>query len=201
MRLGIVDHGQPNLPKAVTIEGFHQGSKLFQEEVISDEKGNMCPGPLFYSNRLNWYLSTDPGRYKYYGSNGKKNIPICFIWVTPDGKEQYLDYITSRQFYCNFYSRLAPQQQDYVYLKSLIDNGYNLQICGYDAYHIDDYRYEMDSFGISTAIFPENIYDPKNTELAYLNPSHPFGHERVLYTMLTRKEKDFPWIKYKTFDF
>lgn len=98
------------------------------------------------------------------------------------GQIHYLDYVRSRQFYCNFYERLAKVHPDFLELMKLQNNGVNLQICGYDG------------FAISSA-------DPVEIERAYLDPSVPFGHERVLYALLHLKENEYPWRKYKTFDF
>lgn len=65
-------------------------------------------------------------------------------------------------------------------LKKKVKDGYNLQIVGYD--------------GRSMA---------GTTPLqAYLDASAPFGHELVLWTMLTVENKDnYPWRKHKTFEF
>lgn len=53
MRLGPVHHGQPGLPEARTIEGFHQYSKLYEEETLISPDGNhRILGPLFLANRL-----------------------------------------------------------------------------------------------------------------------------------------------------
>ena len=177
MNLGPVKHGQPGLPDSKNIENFHQGSKLFEEEVDNNDSDLIEPGKLYYSNRKSFYLDDVPHRHKYKGTGNNKSIPLCFIWVDTEGKEHQLSYIESRQFYCTFYERLAKKEEDYKDLRALIACGYNLQICGYDAFDIDD---------------PEE---------AYLDPSHPFGHERVLYTMLTMNKKDYPWRKHKTFDF
>jgi hypothetical protein len=57
-----------------------------------------------------------------------------------------------------------------------------LQICGPDAY------------GVS-------IVSKNGIEEEYLNPKVPFGHERVLLTILTLEPEDYPWRKYKTFEF
>jgi hypothetical protein len=173
MSLGPVHHGQPNLPFAYNIENFHQNAKCFQEEV--DENGK--PSKLFYDNRLKGYQDKIPHRHKYFGVEKNKNIPLYFVWVDKDGKEHHLDYITSRQFYCNFYERLAKLQPDFEKLKMLLNEGYNLQIIGYDGRYVE------------------------NLEQAYLDKSYPFGHELVLMSMLILKEENYPWRKYKTFNF
>lgn len=164
MSLGPVHHGQPGLPPAQNIENFHQNSKCFQEEVNEDGE----PGDLFYKNRLNGYLDKIPHRHKYKGKEKNKNIPLYFVWVDKNGKEHYLDYVTSRQFYCNFYERLAKLEPNYKKLKDLRDKGYNLQIIGYDG------------------------RDVKDLEEAYLDKNYPFGHELVLMAMLVLEEKDYP---------
>ena len=61
--------------------------------------------------------------------------------------------------------------------------GYNLQICGFDAYHVKNAT-------------------PKTLLKCYEDISRPFGHELVLFTMLCIKnEEDYPWRIYKTLDF
>lgn len=171
MSLGPINHGQPGLPLSLNLENFHQGSKMFPQETKES----------FEDMRQMMYLDAIPRRHKF-GRKGTvnesgqtTNIPKYFVWLGRDGKEHHLDYITSRQFYCNFYERLTSNNKDFLYLKQLIDEGYNLQICGPDAH---------------------NMVDP---EVAYLDSSSPFGHERVLVTLLAGLEK--PWLKYKTFEF
>jgi len=173
MSLGPVDHGQPDLPMSFNIENYHQFSKVFQEEV--DEEGN--PSKLFYKNRIDGYLDKVPHRHKCIGKEKNKNIPLYFVWVNKNEKEHHLDYVTSRQFYCNFYERLAKLEPDFKKLKDLRDKGYNLQIVGYDGHNVD------------------------NLEKAYLDKNYSFGHELVLMAMLVLKEEEYPWRKYKTFDF
>ncbi len=50
---------------------------------------------------------------------------------------------------------------------------YNSQICGYDGYHVN-----------------------KSIEEHYRDVSCPFGHELVLYSLLTTDK--YPWTKYTT---
>ncbi len=175
MSLGPVDHGQPNLPQSFNIENFHQGSKCFQEEI--DSKGD--PSKIYYENRLKFYLDKTAHRHKYKGTGKNKNIPVFFIWVDKDGKEHRLNYTQSKQFYCHFYEKLASIQPDYLRLLKLIENGTNIQICGYDGRSIGN----------------------RPIEEEYLDESKPFGHELVLATMLIEKPENYPWKKYKTFDF
>lgn len=151
-----------------------RGSKCFAEEL--DEKGK--PGPTFYENQKKFFLDAEPHRHKFKGSEKNKNIPKFFVWIDKDRVEHHLTYIQSRQFYCNFYERNALESKDFVKLKKMVDDGYNLQIVGYDAFPRDGTPTEM-----------------------YNDSSKPMGHERVLFTMLTTPEIEWPWRKCKTFDF
>jgi hypothetical protein len=173
MSLGPVNHGQPNLPPAQNIENFHQGSKCFSNEI--DPFGN--PTKVYLKSRLAFYNDTIPHRHKY--KKDGKTFTRFFVWIDKDNKEHHLPVIPSRQFYCNFYQRLASMKEDFLTLKKKIKEGYNIQICGYDAKPIK----------------------PDEIEKAYLDSSSPFGHELVLFTMLTKEENEFPWLKYKTFEF
>ena len=171
MQLGPVEHGQSGLPIAKNIENFHQGNKCFPSEV--DKDGN--PLPIFYQTQKTMYEDLVPHRHKTtaVAIKGKsKNIPVYSIWVTKDGKEKRCTYIESRQYYCRFYEQLAPQTEDYKKLVVMLKNGTNLNIIGYDGYPVT-----------------------KSLQEHYLDPSRPFGHELVLYTLLTSDPKDYPWYK------
>ena len=58
----------------------------------------------------------------------------------------------------------------------MVNNGYNLRICGPDAYDVKGDVME-----------------------SYKDTSVPRGHEFILYTML--KQEEYPWLVMCTFDF
>jgi hypothetical protein len=174
MRLGPVNHGQPGLPPCKNLENFHQGNKCFDKE-LEDGK----PGPVFYGNRLSFYNDDTPHRRKYVGRDPiNKNIPLFSVWVDDKGSEHHLTYIESRQLYCGFYQRLAETTADLATLRFKLDLGYNLQIVGYDGRPV-----------------------VRSIQEEYLDPKVPFGHELVLYTLLTHSENQYPWIKHKSLFF
>lgn len=187
MVLGPVKHGQPNLPDAQNLENFHQGNKVFPCEL--DEKNNPGSASLagfphgnptyeFVKRRLEMYNDKQPHRHKFT----RNDRPVYSVWTDKNGSTYSIDYITSRQFYCTFYERMVTKEQDFIQLKKWRESGYNLAIQGYDAYEMEP-----------------NV---KSIEEVYLNTSRPFGHERVLFTMLVlEKEEDYPWRKHKTFEF
>lgn len=170
--IGPVEHFQLGLPIALNLENFHQGNKVFSSEL--DENGQ--PLPLFYETQRQMYLDPVPHRHKQ--ASGKKNVPAFSIWRDKNGTEHKIDYFTSRQFYCNYYDRATKENKDYIKLMKMLEDGYNLMIVGYDGYEV-------------TYTIEEH----------YKDITRPFGHELVLYTMLTCGEEDWPWRKWKTFDF
>ncbi len=177
MNLGPVKHGQPDLPDSLNLENFHQGNKCFPSEV--DEEGN--PDSDFFDTQVEMYQNPIPRRHKetVVSADGNKNIPRFSVWRCSDGTIKKMSYIESRQFYCNFYERLACGTSEFYELTKLKANGTNLQICGYDGYNVG-----------------------KSLDEHYLDESKPFGHEMVLYTLLTEHNQDnYPWRKYKTEQF
>ena len=202
MRLGPVVHGQPKLPPAQNVENFHQlAGKCWSEECVPSDvplplEDIKCdgaerkavvgpkvrPGPLYYTNRMAGLLNTVPQRHKYKSSTDavNKNIPVCFVWVDKQGKEHYLTYRNSRQFYCTFYARLAVKTTSFQQLVGWRAEGKSLRLCGYDG-------------------FP--LPHGQSFEQAYLDSSVPFGHERVLACMLECPASEWPWVKYKSFEF
>lgn len=177
MSLGPIDHGQPNLPMATNLENMFQGNKCFPREIGPDG----YPKDEFYQAQLLMYEDYVPHRHKVFvdGSSARGVVPNYSVWVDPDGNEHFLEYIESRQIYCHFYEKMAQKQEDYLKLREMMMNGYNLQICGYDGYHVT-----------------------RPLEEHYLDPSRPFGHELVLYTLLTVDDpNEYPWRIHQTLTF
>jgi hypothetical protein len=170
MTLGPVKHGQPDLPDSKNLENFHQGNKVFMDEVLDGEITMQ-----FYLDREEMYNDEIPHRHKK-----KRKVKTEFsIWVRKNGEELRNGYIESRQFYCGFYERLAREKDDFKKLVKMLNDGYNLQIVGYEGYHVN-----------------------KSVEKLYLNPRCNFGHEIVLYIMLTESDPcKYPWIIHKTEEF
>jgi hypothetical protein len=171
--IGPVEHPQPGLPAALNLENFHQGNKVFPCEV--DEKGEIKEE--FFKTQLEMYRDKTPHRHKEV--SGGVNVPLYSLWKDKEGVAHKISYFESRQFYCVYYERATLENPDFYNLKGMIDEGYNLRICGYDAYEVKN----------------------KSAEECYCDVSRPFGHELVLYVMLTESEENWPWRKYKTFDF
>ncbi len=167
--MGPIDHGQPGLPVAKNLENFHQGNKVFTCEL--DKDGN--PSELFYSNRLKFYTDIEPHRHKYKGDKKNYNCPEYSVHLNKNGKEIRYTYVESRQFYCKHYQKIAEQSKEYKELVKMRDNGVNLQIIGYDGFNVTD-----------------------SLDVHYNDPSRPFGHELVLYTMLVvDNPSEYPWNK------
>lgn len=159
MTLGPVKHGQPGLPDSISIENYHQFNKCFSFE---EKDGKILP--VFYEKRKQAYLDPIPHRHKY------KGVPLFSVHIDANGKERRYTYIESRFFYCIWYEKLAQQTSAFKKLKEQLTNGYNLCICGYDAYA-----------------------PTKDLYSHYCDPSRPFGHELVLYSLLIGEA---PWRRY-----
>lgn len=174
--MGPIDHGQKGLPIALNLENMWQGSKCFPHETGEDN----YPAPEFYESRLAMYNDPEPHRHKLFldGTHAKGNIPNYSVWIDKHGYETFLKYREARQIYCHFYELIAKDSEDFLKLKNMINEGYNLQICGYDAYPVE-----------------------KSLDDCYKDVSRPFGHELVLYTMLMVEEEEYPWRKFQTITF
>jgi len=173
--LGPVVHNMPHLPEATTIENYHQFSKFWRFEL--DDNGDILE--QYKLDRIEAYTAP-PMRHKYnkktlsqYNNNNNKNIniPEFSMYYDKDGNEHRYTYLQSRYFYCHFYEILAKAEPDFITLKAMIKNGYNLNICGYDGYDVANDVMEH-----------------------YIDISKPFGHELVLYTLLTTEDANkYPW--------
>ena len=170
----ITAHG---VPISKNLENFHQFAKVYQCDI--DEKGQLTEKAIKYRNDR--YKDPIPYRHKYTKKELKElnngiRTPLYSLFYDKDGNEHRYTYIECRYFYCHWYEKLVVKEEQYKHVCNLIRNGFNIQIVGYDGYNVT-----MD------------LYDH------YLDPSRPFGHELVLYTMLTIKDqKKYPWnIYYK----
>jgi hypothetical protein len=169
--MGPIVHNQPELPEAKNLENLYQANKVFSDEV--DKKGEAKQS--FFDLQIQMYNDEIPHRHK---QNATGNVPLFSIWKDKTGKIFKLSYIESRQIYCHYYMEFALKDKNFVKLKYLINQGYNLNLIGYDAYQPD-----------------------KSLNDHYLDGTRPFGHELVLYTLLTVENKeDYPWIINKTLD-
>jgi hypothetical protein len=170
--LGPVVHNMPNLPIAKNLENFHQFAKFWKFEL--DEEGNIKEEYVRY--REDGYKSNIPMRHKYPKSdvlkkNNKKLAQEFAMFYDQNGKERRYTYMESRYFYCHFYEKLASKENDFKKLQKSLKNGFNLNIVGYDGYHVDKSLWEC-----------------------YNDVRRPFGHELVLYTLLTvENPENYPW--------
>ena len=123
---------------------------------------------------MNAYNDPTPYRHKYAPKVLKMyqnvNVPLYSVYYDRDGKEYRFSYFGSRYFYCKKYEELAILTKDYGYLRQRLDQGY-------DGYPVD-----------------------RPLLHHYMDESRPFGHELVLYSMLTIDEpEEFPWnVVYKS---
>jgi len=170
--LGPIMHSMPNLPPAKNLENYHQFAKFWKFEL---DKDNQILDK-YIKARAKAYQDPIPYRHKYDRKtlkqcNNNINIPEFSVYYTKDGKERRYSYLQCRYFYCHYYELLVQKEPDFAVLQKKIQEGYNLNIVGYDGYPIT-----------------KSLWDHYN------DTTLPFGHELVLYTMLIESNpKKYPW--------
>lgn len=171
--LGPVHHCMPNLPPAKNIENFHQFAKVYALELKSL---SIQQRHYFFRYRQKGYADSVPHRHKFDSKLLKKlgrnvNVPLFSIYYNAEGEERRYSYLESRYFYCKAYEQLAPHTTSFQQLQHWLKQGRNLQIVGYDGYPVKEDLMEH-----------------------YMDASRPFGHELVLYTLLTTQHpSQYPW--------
>lgn len=167
--LGPIKHPMKNRPIAKNLENFHQFSKIFPEDL---EKGKITA--MTEKIICDGYINPVPFRHKYPvdpTKKGNKNIALFSLYYDKYGNVGRFSYIECRYFYCHWYEKLATKTANFSKLIQLLKMGINIQIFGYDGFDVQK----------------------KLTEY-YLDDSRPFGHELVLYSLLTIQEPTkYPW--------
>lgn len=180
--LGPIKHGMPNLPAALNLENYHQAAKVYRHEMDPADPSRISDSSIELRKKM--YADPVPHRHKFDPAFIKKqqqlrvagnvNIPFFSVYYDKQGGEHRYTYLECRYFYCHWYEILAPKQAEFKRLCELRDQGYNLHIIGYDGYPVTDDLYQH-----------------------YLDTSRPFGHELVLYSLLTIQDPaDYPWNRY-----
>nr|QBK84865.1 MAG: uncharacterized protein LCDPAC02_00640 [Pithovirus LCDPAC02] len=125
-----------------------------------------------------------------------------------DGKNFYKDEVTD----------IYEKNDDFIELQEKLENGYNLCIYGFDgrpvrsSYEKSSSEDFVDGYPVDNSEGTDDFYSVDNSEgtddgrtidnleenldiyECYLDISKPFGHELVLYSLLTIKNsKDYPW--------
>jgi hypothetical protein len=169
MNAGPVDHGQPGVPLARLVENFHQGNKVFATMVGDD--GN--PIPDWYRWRNEMY--EDPVGHRHHPHRPPKvaginnDVPLYSVIVDATGQEHHVSYLESRQFYCHFLWTAIKDTDAYKMLRETGEQGYNFEIVDPDGQGWP---------ARSLAGARQQVIE------AYLDPSVPFGHGKVLAAAL-----------------
>jgi hypothetical protein len=130
----------------LNIESLWQSMKKYENESWED----------YYETRVEWSKHKKGKRRKQFGKKANRNIPEFSYW-----KGKKLSYMEARKsIYCPLYAKYVVKTEAYKRLKSLLNQGYNLCIIGYDGRIIDDLKKEFN------------------------DSSKPFGHEIVLVCLL-----------------
>ena len=206
--LGPVKHGMLDWPDAENLENYHQGAKIFLNEVIINEEEytsqeekeadslfdlDYTIRPEAIDLRKKMYLDPIPYRHKFKYPAMKKvvadstnlNKPLFSVYYHQylEGKERRFTYLQCRYFYCHWYQVLTLYNAELENLQDKIKHGYNLHVLGYDGREVERLS--------STESLSDCLYR------YYLDESKPYGHELVLYTLLVLSDsKDYPWNRF-----
>jgi hypothetical protein len=186
MCLGPIDHGFPGLPPANNLENAHQYSKFWSFEL--DDKDQVKADMLEIRNR--GYLSTNPKRHKWtkevlekYGSV----VPKFSLYYDKWGNERRYSYIECRYFYCYWYTLLVTGWSP--------DGAYVVSPCSKAR---EDFRKLQNKTADLNIVGPDGY--PITTDIwqCYIDTTKPFGHELVLYSLLTiGTNLRLPWERYR----
>lgn len=200
--LGPVEHEMLGWPDAKNLENYHQGAKIFLNEVEKRDSHDNDPNnyykyvikPDAIALRKKMYLDPIPYRHKFDYPEMKKmvmdkknlNKPLfsLFYHQTKAGATRRFSYLECRYFYCHFYEVLTRMNEELDNLREMIKQGYNLCLTGYDGREIKK---------LSAS---ENLQDCLYRY--YQDDSKPYGHELVLYTLLVLcNPMDYPWNRFR----
>jgi hypothetical protein len=185
MSLGPVKHLMPGYPEACNLENFYQFAKVYAFEL---DPATGIQSASFHQYRVNGYLDTIPHRHKFTDEYLKSIPPelqktLYSVYADKNGQLRTYTYLESRYFYCKIYELLSKGNPELATLREKLTSGVNLQIVGYDGYPIFEDR---------VSHTPDEL--KKRCYECYLDVSKPFGHECVLYVLLTiTNQEDYPW--------
>jgi len=170
--MGPVLHTMPGLPPSLSLENFHQGSKIFPHEVVS---GVITERAREYRRRM--FEDPKPRRHKFDDmkavvGSGNLNVPLFSVFTSSKGDDRRYSYLEARMFYIRWYEHFCTLSEQFATLKRYLAEGYSIEIVGYDALEV---HLSADSMA-----------------KAYRDASKPFGHEAVLCCLLLGLK---PWSK------
>jgi len=190
MQLGPVMSDDGATVVARNIENYHQFAKVFPQE---QEAEMVCdcgrpfahnrPSQAYHDRKREAYADPVPHRHKFgdladmkranksYVNDGNINAPM---YTEQNGR--HYTYVESRYFYCHQMEVLATQTAAFAKLMQYYNNGYAIELFGYDAYPPTMSLWEH-----------------------YCDASKPFGHELVILTLVRMHDTpdEYPWRRYR----
>lgn len=170
--LGPVLHWQTGVCAASSLERFWLGSLCPKSMMTKDG-----PTRYYYDRRRDYFEEEHPVKTN-------RRINGYFVWEEDD-VTHYLKRKEARQFYCGLYEDLAKQAPCYKEVEYQAKLG---MLC-----IVDDSFDRMEPGSVSYERLVQTIEDQ------YLN-GKTFSYKLCLFAMLTLREGDRPWNKYKTFE-
>lgn len=176
---------------AATLEAFFQAAKVypFLDASFGDAdpaetlrpKWHVNPS-FFASGHAHAYAKADfKAAEALQAVRGPHNVdvklPLFAVYLDSAGAPRRFTHIASRWFYCKAYEQLARRTAAYRDLLARVRAGVDVHLLGYDGYPPTRLLFDH-----------------------YVDPTRPFGHELVLYTLLAADlaadPPEHPWDAY-----
>lgn len=154
----ITDHGQANAPAAQNLENLWRFIHIWPEDLQDGQPS------ADWMQRRNDGFQVEQGKRLPRALRRDESSACLGVWWSG----QLLDEVRARrEVFCPLYTRLVERNETFKELDMLVQQGYNLQLFGYQAFDFVEQ-------GLSLRRALDDV-------------SQPFGHEIVLYALLTRQ--------------
>lgn len=122
-----IEHHQPLLSRCPTLELYYMANKVFSFDV--NEEGHLTDE--FYNRQFQLY------NHLRTGTPLSTQEVLFHIWYDSNGEIHRLTPFETQQLHCVMYERAIRNHSDFICLQEMIQNGYNLQICGYEDFEME----------------------------------------------------------------
>lgn len=172
--LGPVEHNVPGVFEAKTLHVYmHYAWYVYGCDVDDPMMYTFCQRQRAYLTGYHVSTSVRTGCL----SDSGKYVPCATMFWTLNGKCRLFDGIQSRYFFCHHYVKLVKSHPCFLQLCMKHKLGWDLNLIT---------RMGKD--------VPLNAY---SAYVNYTDLNVEFDHGTIIYCMLTMKENEYPWIRYR----
>jgi hypothetical protein len=198
--------------KGRIMENIWQGEKVYKKVRSQRQTYSRYDSTIIWEYRATKFLDDDgnilddywiwrkkvmENKYHLRYPAGFSDMKNCLyaIHEYEDGTlSDKLDYIESRKItYLPLYCKLVKKKDQFIELKSRLENGENLLIIEVDGPHHESLKYYQEKYNVDDK-FIENstiLINKEAIQIMLNDPKHPFGHGYCLAMALL--DKDVEW--------